>query len=62
MDIVGPLPTAPGGEKVVENLERYHRKTAAWRNKKTNPWEFPNGVLVLTHRREAEDLGKFKSS
>lgn len=45
----------------MQNLERYHRETTAWHNKKTKPREFQNGSLILRRKREAEDLGKFES-
>lgn len=47
-------------EKVVENLKRYPRETAAWRNMKTKPREFHNGILDIRRRRGAKDLGKFE--
>ncbi|CAO2190587.1 unnamed protein product [Urochloa humidicola] len=45
----------------VENLERYRRETAAWRNKRIKVREFKEGQLVLRRRRNADTLGKFES-
>ncbi|CAN6244166.1 unnamed protein product [Urochloa humidicola] len=45
----------------VENLERYQKETAAWRNKRIKIREFKEGQLVLRRRRNADTLGKFES-
>ncbi|CAN6182917.1 unnamed protein product [Urochloa humidicola] len=45
----------------VENLERYQKETAVWRNKRIKIREFREGQLVLRRRRNADTLGKFES-
>ncbi|CAO2141753.1 unnamed protein product [Urochloa humidicola] len=44
----------------VENLERYQKETAAWRNKHIKIREFKEGQLVLRRRRNVDTLGKFE--